>query len=184
MDPVPSRRLTADMTTSTPDTGSPPVVRLEPADVLRTIAKRSFCTLATTSARQRPHVAGVLYTAQGPTLYVSTDRPSRKARNIAENPRVAVCIPVRRVPVGPPSTVQFQGVAELLAVDDPHIVPLMEGGSLKKITSHGELDLPDVCFVRITPVGTAHTYGLGMSLLRLMRDPLNAAGTVQLTTAV
>jgi hypothetical protein len=74
--------------------------------------------------------------------------------------------------------VQFQGVAEILALDDPEIVRLHQSGRLKAITSHGELEHPGGCFVRITPAGRIHTYGLGMPLLRLLRDPLNAAGVV------
>jgi general stress protein 26 len=148
--------------------------------VTRAIAKRSFCTLATVSPAGRPHVAGVAYSPVGTTLYVNTGRPSRKARNIADNPHVAVAIPVRRLPIGPPALVQFQATAEILAMDDPHILELVQAGRLKTITSHGELDHPDGCFLRITPTGRLHTYGLGMSLLKVMRDPLNAAGTVEL----
>jgi general stress protein 26 len=148
--------------------------------VMDLVRKRSFCTLATSSAAQRPHVAGVLYAAVDGRLYVNTVRGSRKARNIAENPNVAVCIPVRRLPVGPPSTVQFQATAEVLAIDDPEIVRLLDAGKLKAITSHGELDVPDDCFVRITPVGRIATYGIGMPLHKLMRDPMNLADTVDL----
>jgi hypothetical protein len=72
--------------------------------------------------------------------------------------------------------VQFQAVAEILAMDDPHIVELLEAGRLKAITGHGELDEPDACVARISPAGRIHTYGLGMSLVRLLRDPLHAAG--------
>ncbi|WP_170160386.1 pyridoxamine 5'-phosphate oxidase family protein [Prauserella muralis] len=147
---------------------------------LKAIAKRSFCTLATSSPAQRPHVAGVLYQAVGTTLYVSTERGSRKARNIAANPHVAVCIPIRRLPVGTPSSVQFQGRAEILPVDHPELVRLAGAGRLKAVTSHGELELPDGCFLRITPMRRLTTYGVGMSLVRLLRDPLNAAGTVEL----
>src|SRR5688572_19852914 len=88
-------------------------------EVEKALAKRSFCNLATVSAKGRPHVAGVLYQAVGTTLYVSTSRESRKARNVADNTNVAVNVPIRRVPVGgPPSTVQFQGQAEILPLDD------------------------------------------------------------------
>ena len=164
-----------------PTAGPPAEV---PADlVIRAIDRRSFCTLATTSSRGRPHVAGVLYDAVGTDLYVSTLRTSRKARNIAANPSVAVCILVRRLPVGPPSSVQFQGRAELLDLDDPEVRRLAAAGDLKGVTSHGELDLPGGCFVRITPDGRAATYGLGMSLRRLLRDPLSAAGVADLVPA-
>jgi hypothetical protein len=147
----------------------------------RAIARHTYCTLATGS--QRPHAAGVIYAAVDGALYVSTLRSSRKARNIAANPRVAVTVPVRRLPFGPPATVQFQGTAEILAVDDPEVRALAAAGRLKAITGHGELDLPDGCVLRIRPGRRLVTYGLGMSLLRLIRDPLNAAGSVELPGA-
>ncbi|CAN5139764.1 hypothetical protein BH18ACT4_BH18ACT4_02050 [soil metagenome] len=148
--------------------------------VTKAIASRSFCTLATASAANRPHVAGVIYVADENVLYVSTLRTSRKARNIAENPDVFVCIPVRRLPVGPPSSVQFAAVAELLASNDPEVVGLAEAGRLKPIVSHCELDLADGCFLRITPTGRLHTYGLGLTLRQLIRNPLEAGGRVDL----
>lgn len=151
--------------------------------VVKAIGKRSFATLATVSPANRPHSAGALYKAVGTTLYVNTNRNSRKARNIAANPHVGVSIPVRRLPVGPPSLVHFQAVAEVLAQDDPHIVQLIESGQLKSITSHGELDDPENGFLRITPGRKLNTYGLGMSLRKLMSDPTSASGSVQLPAA-
>ena len=64
------------------------------AAVAEAVASNTFCTLATSSADNRPHVAGVLYALVGRDLYINTDATSRKARNIGENQRVAVCIPV------------------------------------------------------------------------------------------
>jgi nitroimidazol reductase NimA-like FMN-containing flavoprotein (pyridoxamine 5'-phosphate oxidase superfamily) len=154
--------------------------RPEPSEVVRAIARRSFCTLATVSAANRPHAAAVLYEAVGTTLYVNTVRTSRKARNVAENPRVGVCIPIRRLPLGPPSSVQFQGMADMLAAEDPAIAQLLEAGLLASITGHGELDEPGDCFLRITPGGRVHTYGLGLPLRQLVRDPLHAGGSVEL----
>lgn len=149
-------------------------------EVLKAVARRSFCTLATSSPANRPHVAGVLYASDDNVLYVSTVRTSRKARNIAQNPHVFVCVPVRRLPVGPPSSVQFAATAEILAPTDPAIVALVERGRLKAVTGHGELELPDGCFLRITPAATLYTYGLGLSLWDLIRHPLDAGGRVVL----
>ena len=143
------------------------------ARTMRAIGRRSFAILATVSDTGYPHAAGVAYCAVGTTLYVSTMRSSRKARNVAAHGRVAVVIPVRRVPDGPPFTVQFQGLATLLATDDPEIRDLLANGRLGKITSHGELDEPDGCFVRIEPERRIHTYGLGVPILALARDPLH-----------
>jgi len=152
----------------------------DPTEVVRAIQRRSFMTLATTSPINRPHVAGVLYQAVEMSLYASTMRSSRKARNIASNRHVGVIIPVRRLPVGPPSSVQFQGVADILALDDPAVLELVSQGQLKAVTGHGELDLPGGCFLRITPNRRIFTYGLGVSIVKLIRDPLNAGGMVEL----
>jgi general stress protein 26 len=148
--------------------------------VERALKRSSFCMLATSSEGNRPHVVGVLYAAVERLLYVSTLQTSVKARNIRANPRVAVCIPVRRFPVGPPFHVAFQGQAELCSRDDPRVARLLEGRRLKPITSHGELDDPDSCFVIITPGRRVASYGLGMPVRRLLRDPLHANRSVEL----
>ena len=145
----------------------------------RLLTKRSFASLSTTSSEGRSHGAGVLYAYLDGTFYIHTMRSSRKARNIATNGRAALCVPIRRLPVGPPSSIQFQGAAELLDLDDPEILSLVNAGRLKSLTSHGELEEADGCFVRITPGERILTYGLGMSLRRLIADPIHAAGIVQ-----
>jgi general stress protein 26 len=151
------------------------------AATVKAIDKRSFATLATVSPAGRPHVAGVLYQRAGDELYFSTHAASRKARNIAGNRHVGVCIPIRRLPVGPPASVHFQATAEILADDDAAFRRLVDDGSLDSITGHGELEAPGVCFVRITLPARANTYGLGMSIRQLLRAPLDAAGRVTLS---
>ena len=157
--------------------------RPSPADVLAVVRKRSFATLSTASAAGRPHVAGVLYEMVGTTLWVNTLRTSRKALNVAAEPRVALVIPIRRLPVGPPSTVMFQARAELVDTDAPEVGQLLDAGHLGSITSHGELELESSCFLRITPPRRWVTYGLGMSLWRFVRDPLGAGGHVEIDGA-
>jgi hypothetical protein len=145
----------------------------------RAIRRRAFCILATTSPAGRPHAAGVLYAYAEGELYASTLRESRKALNIAANPAVFVSLPVRRLPVGPPSSVQFAATGQVLDNDHPDVRRLAGQGLLKAVTGHGELDLEGGCFLRITPGRTIHTYGIGMPLHRLIRDPLNAGGVVR-----
>lgn len=155
--------------------------RLSPDTVLKALDKRTYAVMATTSPAGFPHTAGVLYQLVGTQLYTSTMRDSHKARNLAQNPRAAVTVPVRRMPVGaPPSAVQFQATVEILDLDDPELRKLAAAGRLKKVTGHGELELPGGCFLRITPRSRLNTYGLGMSLLQLARDPLNAGGFAEL----
>jgi hypothetical protein len=147
--------------------------------IRRAIRRGSFCVLATASAANRPLAVGVLYAPVADSLYIATLGGSAKARHIRENPRVALCIPVRRYPVGPPFSVQFQATAELRSPDDPEIARLLEGRSLKAITSHGELDAPDACFLKITPGRRMASYGLGVPLRELLRDPIAASRSVR-----
>ena len=148
--------------------------------IRRAIAKHSFCVLATASAANRPLAAGVLYAAVGRDLYISTLGGSVKARNVRQNPRVALSIPVRRYPLAPPFSVQFQGTAELLPPEHPEIARLLEGRALKRITSHGELDAPDACFIKVAPGPRVATYGLGVPLRELLRDPIHADRSVRM----
>lgn len=165
------------MSSTAPTTTVHPGHTPDPAAVARAITKRAFATLATSSPGGRPHVAGVLYGIADGHLFVSTLRASRKARNVAANPFVAVSIPVRRVPFGPPSQVHFQTTAEVLSPDDPAIRTLVAGGELAAVTGHGELDLPGNCFLRIAIPERLLTYGLGMSLWNLIKHPLEAGGS-------
>jgi hypothetical protein len=171
--------MTIDTVTAAP---TPTVVHPDPATIRRAIERRSVATLATISTAHRPHAATVLYRCVDDVLFVSTSRHSRKARNIADLGVAAVTIAVRRLPIGPPASIQFQSAASVLAGDDPEIVHLCGAGRLDAITSHGELDLPDACFLRLPLPERLVTYALGMSLWRALRHPLDAAGEVQLGT--
>jgi hypothetical protein len=151
--------------------------------VRRAIARRSFAVLATSSAANRPHSAGVLYAATPHGLFVSTSGESVKARNVRESGRAAVTIPVRKMPFGPPFAVQFQTTAEVLPTDDPLVRELLATGELKSITSHGELDLPDSVFLRLRMPRRVVTFGLGIPLLSVARNPLDAGRNVDLEAA-
>lgn len=173
--------MTTTMITHPNPTATVSPVKLHAGKVYKALTKRSFATLATSSPSGQPHVAGVLYEMVGLDLYINTMRPSRKARNVETNDRVGVTIPIRRIPFGPPSTVHFQGTATVLAPDSSEIRSLVEAGELKSITSHGELEVEGSCFVRISPKRRLLTYGLGLSLITLIRDPLNASGKIELS---
>lgn len=145
-----------------------------PRRILATIQKKSFCTLATTSPASRSHVAGVVYESVDGTLWVHTSKTGRKVRSIASNPHVGVCIPFRKLPMGPPYTIHFQATARIVEMDDPEVQALLKAGKLKSISGHGALEMPDGCFVAIAPHGTIHSYGPGARVIDLIRDPLNS----------
>jgi hypothetical protein len=173
-----------DMTTTTDTVEfAPNLFHPAPATIRRAIERRSVASLATVSSGGRPHAATVLYQCVDDVLFVSTDRRSRKARNIAAHGVVAVTIAVRRLPVGPPASIQFQSSATVHSNDDPVIIRHATAGRLDRITAHGELDLEGGCFLQLALPERIVTYGLGMSLWRLIRNPLDAAGEAHLRTS-
>ena len=142
--------------------------------ILKTIANKTFCTLASVSAAGFSHSAGVVYEAIDGTLWVHVEATSRKARNIETNPNVGVCIPFRRMPFGPPYTIHFQAKAELVAMDSPEVLRLLDAGRLKAISGHGALEMAHGSFIKITPSGSIHSFGPGARMIDLIRDPLNS----------
>ena len=181
MDPLADLRLAVGMITTTSTTtdipADTPTTAADPAlgaTVRKAIAARSYGTLATTSAAGRSHVVGILYALADGALWISTHRDSRKARNVVENPHVALTVAVRRLPVGPPASVSLQGRATVVELDDAEVLRLAASGALKKVTSHGELELDGGCFVKVVLPRRVPAYGLGMSLRQLLQDPLAA----------
>ncbi len=152
--------------------------------IAKALRRKSFATVATASARGRSHCAGVVYDFVDGALWFHTMRDSRKGRNIADNPYVGLCVPYRRLPVGPPYTLHFQGVAEVVDLDDPLALAHHRAGRLGSIAGHGAMEMEGACFVRISPTGVIHSFGAGVPVLDLARDPLQAGGRSALATAV
>ncbi|MEE9415110.1 MAG: pyridoxamine 5'-phosphate oxidase family protein [Acidimicrobiales bacterium] len=142
--------------------------------ITKAIGGQAFAVLSTVSDAGFPHAAGIAYDSVGSTMFVHTMRSARKTRNIATNDKVAIVIPVRKLPVGPPFTIHFQGRAAILDMDDPEIGALVKGNQLGTIAGHGALEEPDGCFLKIEATGVVHSYGIGVSTLGLIRDPLHA----------
>jgi Pyridoxamine 5'-phosphate oxidase len=183
-----SADTTADLTTDSTAAARPgqaPQPDVDLRDVLRVLRRRSFAVVSTVSPAGFPHAAGVVYDAVDTTLYVHTMRSSRKARNVAAEPRVGVVVPFRRVPFGPPFNVQFQGHAAVLDMDTTEIAELRGAGRLSTIDQHDAFDEPDGCVLRIRPAGRLLTYGIGVSVLAVARDPLHVgAGSVDLPDVI
>lgn len=149
-------------------------------EVIKTIARHHYCTLATSTPNGKPHVVGVQYDFVDGHLYFITYKNTKKVRNISLNQNVAVCIPVPKYPLAPPLSIQFQGTATILEPQDAEIISLLESGKLKKITGHGVLNQPEGCFLKVTPKRKIHTYGLGIPALTLLRDVSHGDRSVSL----
>jgi Pyridoxamine 5'-phosphate oxidase len=161
-------------TETRPLTSSPTVDQAQTKRITKILARRSFCMLATTSPAGHSHAAGVVFDWADGALYIHTMRASRKARNIAANPHIGIVVPARRLPVGPPFTVQFQATATILSMTDATIRALLAKRKLATTSGHGALNEPDGCFLQIIPASVIHTYGIGVHIIDLIKDPLHA----------
>ena len=150
------------------------------------IRKRNYGVLSTISRDGRPHSAGVSYAVSARTepltLYIVTDRRSKKARNISRDPKVSFVIPIpRRVGFLPPSSIQFQGTADTLPlVDETSRTAfgrsLVTRRILKiQLEQKGEVST----FIRVRPDPVILTYGVGMSIIQLMKHVEGAASRVE-----
>ena len=170
--------MTITEATTNPDSHAAPVVQRsdekQERRIRKAIARKSFAVLATTSPAGRSHSAGIIYSAAEGDLWVHTMSSSRKARNVAENPHVGLCIVYRRLPVGPPFTIHFQATADLVALDAPELRSLIDAGHLKPLTGHGALEMEGACFLRLRPNRTMHSFGTGVPTMDLIRNPLTA----------
>jgi PPOX class probable F420-dependent enzyme len=69
--------------------------------------------VATADAAGQPHVVPVWYAWDGETLWISSFSNTRKIKDLAENPKIAVSIDIA-VQDGETKAVIFEGVAELV----------------------------------------------------------------------
>ncbi len=149
----------------------------DPGAVRRAIERRSVATLATVSLGGRPHAATVLYQFVDDALFVSTSRESRKARNVADRGTAAVTIAVRRMPVGPPASIQFhrrprscptmteRSLTGGRRAARPHHVPRRVGARRRVLSADSAARSPRHLRTRHVP-------------RQVLRHPLDAAGEV------
>ena len=149
-----------------------------------------FGVLAFVNRTGRPRTAGVCYTVDDRSLYVSTAADSWKVRHIAANPHVSMTVTIpKRVPFLPfieipAATVTFRGEAEVLSVED------VDPAVFAQLPLGGERDpavLDNAAVIRIVPKGEFVTYGIGMPITQMRKHEeahgRAPCGTTQATSA-
>lgn len=151
------------------------------------IRKKNYGVLNTVSGDGRPHSAGVMYAVSARNrpfdLYIVTDRRSKKARNITLNPNISFAIPIPRWPSFlPPSSVQFQGKAELLTLNDEAAREAFNASMvLRRVLKIQLAQKQEVStFIRVRPNPVIFTYGVGISVMQLVKHIEAAAGRVEI----
>ncbi len=152
------------------------------------IRRHNFGVLGTISADGRPHSTGVLYGVglrqSVFVLYITTNRRNKKARNIARNSSVSFTIPMMRrvLKFLPPHCVQFQGTGEIIPFDNRDARNAFASSLVlrKTLQLEGKHVGRHAVFIRISPDPVMYTYGLGLSLIGLLRNIGEASGRVEI----
>lgn len=138
------------------------------------IEKWPFAVLSFVTPKGESRSAGVMYKVKDRALYVLTGPDTWKVRHIRSNPNVSVTVTVPRLPIrirqAPPAVISFPGRATVLPVD-------AVDSDLRTDLMRGVEDIGDTCVIRIEPVGTFVTYGIGVFPLQ-MRHPDKALARV------
>lgn len=131
-----------------------------------------FGVLAFVNRDGHPRTAGVCYTVEGRSLYISTDKTMWKVRHIAANRNVSMTVTIpKRVPLLPfiripAATITFRCEAQILEVDD------IDPSTFKRLPRGNEKDaevLASTAITRVIPRGEFVTFGIGMPVTRMRK---------------
>jgi nitroimidazol reductase NimA-like FMN-containing flavoprotein (pyridoxamine 5'-phosphate oxidase superfamily) len=157
--------------------------------VIRQLHTQHFAVVSTVDEAGNPHSAGVNYGVSRPghplALYVMTRRHLKKTRNIAQNPRISLVIPVARRLLWflPPATIQVRGHAELLDWTDAEGTEVfkhfwMGRRILKMYNESYHRGETRICFLKITPDADIATYMVGYSVWEARKHMESASAKV------
>ena len=114
------------------------------------LSKRKFLTLGTSSKNGKPLTHPVAYINIGHEVYFSTNRNTRKAKNILENPNVAYSIFDNTDHIDEIRLLQMEGEASEI-VDKQKFEEILQMLRTKFPYSHNILIDSDTMIIKITP---------------------------------
>ena len=159
--------------------------------VERYIRKKTFGILTTADKDGKPHSVGMIYAVSSPnttfSLYCITAKKSKKVKNIQENPNIAFVIPFPHhiFRFAPSSCIQFQGLAELLSLDNSEARLAFSGKKLLKMNIKEAERLrkeqgSEAIFIKIKPHKKIYCYGIGIGLMEMRKDISAASYSVEI----
>ena len=159
-------------------------------EVERTLRGHTFGTLSTIDRKNRSHSVGLIYAVSNLghplRIYAMTQMKTRKISNIKANPNISFVVPCPRkiLSMVPPSVIQFQGTAEVIAIDDQAAARAFKRSYLLRMmldkASEVETEtFGEPCYIVIKPDPVIYTYGLGLSIWQLYRHIENAGSRVK-----
>ncbi|MFX1488202.1 MAG: pyridoxamine 5'-phosphate oxidase family protein [Promethearchaeota archaeon] len=150
---------------------------------VRKLVRKKIWLVLTTLDEDTPYSSVMVYQSDGETIICQTGINTLKARNIRNNNKVAITIPIRKnllhklIPA-PPAELHFTTTAEILSFNDEEARKIYA----KFLKQSEKEKLPqDSIWIRIKVPDKITTYGIAVPLLK-MRKPLEARKTVYLNS--
>jgi len=149
------------------------------AYVEKQLRRKNFGILSTVTPDGRAHSAGVAYGVSplgSPFCLYLISRPRlKKARNIKTNPNVSFTVPFPHyiLRMVPPACVEFQGTAEILAINNPVARQVFNSTIVLRRSLEYDLKIGESIFIRITPAKKIFSWSLGANIWQLLRNPPN-----------
>jgi len=110
-----------------------------------------YVRMATLKPDGNPVVHTVGYASEGVTLYIMTDRPSRKAKNIVKNPHVAYAVDENYEDFSRIQGIQMEGKA--VVIEEKTEIEKAIGMLQKKFKQYATLPPErDIVIIRVDPV--------------------------------
>lgn len=162
-----------------PGGGTSMASRLSPEQVWHEIAKASFAVIGYVTPRGEPRSSGVVYKPLGGHLYVAVAPDSWKAKHITASRCVSMTVLVHRggflslvLPI-PPATITFHASAIVHPPGSTEMANVIEElGTLLPPERRASATI-----IEIIPEGSFVTYGVGVSLKKML-DPVAARARV------
>jgi len=114
------------------------------------LSRRRFLTLATSDKKGVPFIHPIAYVNKGQNVYFSTDKQTRKVKNIQENPNVAYTVYDDTEHFDEIRFIQVEGIASIVD-DDEKLNEVLEMLDKKFPFMKNAIVEPDTIAVKIVP---------------------------------
>lgn len=151
------------------------------------VRRKSFGVLSTIDSKGRPHSTGILYGVapkEEPfALYILAGRRYVKVRNIERDPNVSLVVtfPHYYIRFAPASYVMFRGTAEILPFGNPVARRAFSSQRILRMNLDSDMDEHEMVFIKITPNPRVVCYGLGIGIMEMRGDHINAGYSVTIS---
>ncbi|MCY3411855.1 MAG: pyridoxamine 5'-phosphate oxidase family protein [Candidatus Heimdallarchaeota archaeon] len=144
--------------------------------VYKWMESKTYGILGTIDEKGSPHSTSVVYgldSIDNPTIYIVTGRKYKKTKNIKNNPLISFVIPfphhiLRFVPA---SSIQFQGTAEIIDIQNEEIIELFMNKRILRMVIKDAIENADQnVILKITPDKTIFGHGLGLSIMEMKKN--------------